>query len=89
MSDARKESGLGEVLITLDEKYYKKIQDFNRLFPEIPSLVHCASLIVQGEVLFDQKVSIIGDVVIQNTGSGLRRISDLGSGVLESGKYSF
>ncbi|ASV13459.1 nucleotide glucose-1-phosphate uridylyl transferase [Leptospira santarosai] len=89
MSDARKKSGLGEVLITLDEKYYKKIQDFNRLFPEIPSLVRCTSLVVQGEVLFDRKISIEGEVVIRNTGSGLRRISDLGSGVLESGKYSF
>ncbi|ONF88393.1 UTP--glucose-1-phosphate uridylyltransferase [Leptospira santarosai] len=89
MSDARKESGLGEVLITLDETYYKKIQDFNRLFPEIPSLAHCTSLVVQGEVLFDQKISIVGEVVIRNTGSGLRKISDLGSEVLESGKYSF
>ncbi|MGJ4754215.1 nucleotide glucose-1-phosphate uridylyl transferase [Leptospira kmetyi] len=89
MSEERKKSGLGEVLITLDEKYYKKIQDFNRLFPEIPSLVQCTSLTVQGEVLFDQKVTIVGNVVVQNTGSTLKKISDLKMGTLESGKYSF
>ncbi len=89
MSDIRKKSGLGEVLIVLDEKHYKKIQDFNRLFPEIPSLERCTSLTVRGEVLFDRKVSLVGDVVIQNDGPGLRKISDLKSGILESGKYSF
>ncbi|EQA55656.1 UTP--glucose-1-phosphate uridylyltransferase [Leptospira kmetyi] len=89
MSEERKKSGLGEVLITLDEKHYKKIQDFNRLFPEIPSLVQCTSLTVQGEVLFDQKVTIVGNVVVQNTGSTLKKISDLKMGTLESGKYSF
>ncbi|PJZ57295.1 UTP--glucose-1-phosphate uridylyltransferase [Leptospira barantonii] len=89
MSEERKKSGLGEVLISLDENYYKKIQDFNRLVPEIPSLVQCTSLTVQGEVLFDQKVTIVGNVVIQNTGSTLKKISDLKMGILESGKYSF
>lgn len=89
MSDIRKQSGFGEVLISLDEKHYKKIQGFNRLFPEIPSLARCTSLTVQGEVLFDQKVSFVGDVLIQNDGPGLRKISDLKSGVLGPGKYSF
>ncbi|WP_061269883.1 UTP--glucose-1-phosphate uridylyltransferase [Leptospira interrogans] len=89
MSDKRKESGLGEILIYLDERYYKKIGDFNRLFPEIPSLELCSSLTVQGEVLFDQKISILGEVVIQNNETLPRRISDLKTRILESGKYSF
>ncbi|MBM9500644.1 UTP--glucose-1-phosphate uridylyltransferase [Leptospira sp. 201903071] len=89
MSDERKKLGLGEVLITLDEQYYKKIQDFNRLFPEIPSLVRCTSFAVQGEVLFDRKIEVNGDVVIQNNGSTLRKISELKITNFESGKYTF
>ncbi|XDD52449.1 UTP--glucose-1-phosphate uridylyltransferase [Leptospira sp. WS92.C1] len=89
MSEERKKSGLGEVLLSLDEKYYKKVQDFNRLFPEIPSLVRCTSLVVKGEVLFDRKIDIIGEVVIDNTSSTLKKISDLKLGTLETGKYSF
>ncbi|TGM58646.1 UTP--glucose-1-phosphate uridylyltransferase [Leptospira adleri] len=89
MSEERKKSGLGEVLISLDEQYYKKIQDFNRLFPEIPSLVRCTSLKVQGEVLFDRKINIEGDVVIQNNGPELKKVSELKIINFESGKYSF
>ncbi|RHX78709.1 nucleotide glucose-1-phosphate uridylyl transferase [Leptospira yasudae] len=89
MSEERKKSALGEVLISLDDKFYKKIQDFNRLFPEIPSLVRCTSLQVKGEVLFDRKITIVGDVTIENNGSSPRKISELNLGIFESGKYSF
>lgn len=54
-----------EPVVTLDESY-RKIQDFERLFPVIPSLRDCRSLIVKGSVLFDGPMHIEGDLVIEN-----------------------
>ncbi len=39
MAPERKEKGLDEVLVSLDENYYKKIAGFDRLFLVCPSLV--------------------------------------------------
>ncbi|MDV6237379.1 UTP--glucose-1-phosphate uridylyltransferase [Leptospira ellisii] len=89
MSEERKKLGLGEILIQLDDHFYKKIGDFQKLFPEIPSLVRCTSLTVKGEVLFDRKVTLVGDVTIENPGPEIRSISELGVDSLEGRKYSF
>ncbi|MCR9144722.1 MAG: UTP--glucose-1-phosphate uridylyltransferase [bacterium] len=55
---------LGEPVVTLSDDY-KKIADFEKLMPTPPSLVKCASLKVEGPVLFDAPVTIEGDVTIR------------------------
>lgn len=58
---------LGAIRIQLDERYYSKIDAFDARFPHgPPSLVDCASLIVEGDVVFGEGVKIVGDVKIVN-----------------------
>jgi UTP--glucose-1-phosphate uridylyltransferase len=78
MSLTRKKLGLGEPVITLDDSYYKKIQDFDKRFPFLPSLYACESLDVKGDWLFDIDISIKGKVVFENTSSEQKKISSLG-----------
>jgi UTP--glucose-1-phosphate uridylyltransferase len=58
----------GEALrLRLDEDYYQKIDDLKKRFPHgAPSLLHCTSLTVVGDVVFGQDVTIKGRVVISN-----------------------
>ncbi|GBF51856.1 nucleotide glucose-1-phosphate uridylyltransferase [Leptospira ryugenii] len=77
MSAERKKLGLGEMLVTLDEKYYKKINDFDQLFKVYPSLVKCEELEIHGEVVFDQAISIEGKVIIKNETGKRKNISEL------------
>ncbi|MCW7498106.1 UTP--glucose-1-phosphate uridylyltransferase [Leptospira levettii] len=77
MTKERKEKGLGEVLVSLDEKFYKKIQQFDALFVALPSLVECEELVVEGEILFDVPVKIKGKVKFQNVSGSLQKISSL------------
>jgi len=61
------ERSLEPINIQLDSKYYKKIDDFLARFERhLPSLANCASLTVEGDVLFQEVVELIGDVVIRN-----------------------
>ncbi|TGN19657.1 UTP--glucose-1-phosphate uridylyltransferase [Leptospira idonii] len=84
MSKARKEKGLGEVIVSLDETFYKKINAFDSLFLEYPSIVSCEELNVKGEVEFDATVRIIGKVNIENRSGQKKKISSLGRSVLEN-----
>lgn len=84
MSEVRKSKNLSENLISLEDKYYKKVKEFTELFPEIPSLVESTSFTVKGQVLFDKKIKIIGDVTIDNPTGGLKKISELGKDILEN-----
>lgn len=77
MTRERKQKGLGEVLVSLDEKFYKKIQQFDTLFVALPSLVECEELVVEGEILFDVPVKIKGKVKFQNVSGSLQKISSL------------
>lgn len=77
MAKERKEKGLGEVLVLLDEKHYKKIQQFDALFLVLPSLLYCEELVVEGEILFDVPVSIRGKVKFQNQSGSMKKISSL------------
>ena len=53
--------------IELDPRYYKKIDMFDARFPQgAPSLVRCKRLILKGDILFEQGVSIVGDITITN-----------------------
>jgi UTP--glucose-1-phosphate uridylyltransferase len=54
--------------ISLDSRYYGKIDMFDARFPQgAPSLVQCRRLRVEGDVLFEGGVCIMGDVTIANS----------------------
>ena len=56
------------IKIKLDPGYYGKIDDLDKRFDNgIPSLVDCDSLTIEGDVLFEKDVKIIGEVKIKNT----------------------
>jgi UTP--glucose-1-phosphate uridylyltransferase len=77
MSEKRKSLGLGENLVSLEDAYYKKVNDFHSYFTTIPSLVESNSFTVKGPVLFDSKITIIGNVTIENTTKNTVKISEL------------
>ena len=53
--------------IDLDPAYYGKIDRFEERFPQgVPSLLHCESLTVKGDVVFEKNVRIAGNVTISN-----------------------
>ncbi|HEU5014130.1 MAG TPA: UTP--glucose-1-phosphate uridylyltransferase [Roseiflexaceae bacterium] len=62
----------GPITIGLDNKYYKLIADFEQRFPYTPSLIDCAAVSVQGDVVFDQDIILQGHVRIVNR-SGTQR----------------
>ena len=84
MAKERKDKGLGEVLVSLDEKHYKKIQQFDALFVSLPSLLYCEELVVEGEVLFDVPVTIKGKVKFLNTSGTLKKLSSLANSDFEN-----
>jgi len=54
-------------VVHLDPKHYKRIDDFSARFPQgAPSLLHCESLTVKGDVLFEAGVKITGTTHIIN-----------------------
>lgn len=89
MAPERKSVGLGEIVIDLDENYYKHFNDFEKLFKVYPSLVVCKSLIVRGKVEFDALVTIKGEVTIANATSKTVKISQLGINLLENETVTF
>ena len=57
------------VKIKLDPEYYRKIDQFDERFPEgVPSLKDCESLTIEGDVRFQDRVTINGNVRITNPG---------------------
>ena len=61
--------GSRSITITLDPKYYGKIDGFDERFSEgIPSLIDCDALTIDGDVRFEKNVTIKGKVVIKNNG---------------------
>jgi len=52
--------------ITLDSRYYGHLDDFNQRFQWIPSLVNCKKLTIQGNIFFEKKVVISGNVTIRH-----------------------
>ena len=55
--------------ISLDGNFYKKIDTFLDRFPTPPSLIKCDSLVIEGDVRFEENVRCQGDVRLVNTGS--------------------
>ena len=55
------------IVIELDNRYYKKIDDLQARFPGgIPDLLECKKLTVSGDVKFSSNVKLIGNIVINN-----------------------
>ena len=60
-------AGAGSLKISLDPRYYKKIDQMEKRFPAgPPSLLGCEALTVAGDVLFEEGVTIKGRVTISN-----------------------
>ncbi|NVM20188.1 MAG: UTP--glucose-1-phosphate uridylyltransferase [Desulfobacterales bacterium] len=58
---------LGTLVLRLDSRYYKKIDQLRARFPHgAPSLLECAALDVKGDVTFGKGVSIKAKVAIAN-----------------------
>jgi UTP--glucose-1-phosphate uridylyltransferase len=83
MNPTRKQKNLSENLVSLEDKFYKKIGDFLKLFPVVPSLVNSVSFKVVGPVLFDKELEIFGSVEIRNNSQEVKKISELGKKKLE------
>lgn len=68
---------LGQVVVNLDEAYYKLIDAFEAHFPQgVPSLLHCDELTVEGDVYFGRGVQIHGRVAINQENNGALEIPD-------------
>jgi len=74
LNPARK---LGAVVVALDNKFYKLIDQFEARFPQgPPSLVDCERLDVKGDVRFGANVVIQGKIIIENNGKTQTVIPD-------------
>ena len=57
----------GFIVINLDDRFYKKIDDLQARFLDgAPDLLDCKKLTISGDIKFESGVKIIGDVVIKN-----------------------
>jgi UTP--glucose-1-phosphate uridylyltransferase len=54
--------------VSLDDRYYKLINDFDQRFKIVPSLIQASSFRVEGDWLFNQPSVIIGDVHLADQG---------------------
>lgn len=63
--------------IHLDEKYFKKIDQFDKRFPRgVPSLIQCEYLEVKGDVLFGGNITLKGRVILTNSTGKQVKIDD-------------
>ena len=73
-----------KLYINLDPTHYKKVDDFDERFSEeVPSLIDCQELIVEGDFKFGANVKIKGKVKLVNKESEQKIIPD---GEILSGK---
>jgi UTP--glucose-1-phosphate uridylyltransferase len=64
------------LVIDLDPRFYKLIDDFEQRFPDgPPSLRRCSTLTVQGDVLFERDVTLRGEVEVVNESPAQRRVA--------------
>ena len=89
MNPKRKQAGLGEVIVSLDEEYYRKIEGFESLIRALPSLFLTESLKVEGEIEFDTAITIIGKVVFRNRSGKKQKISSLGRNEFRNEEVDF
>jgi UTP--glucose-1-phosphate uridylyltransferase len=62
--------------IKLDPRFYKNIEAFLARFPHgAPSLLHCDSLEIEGDILFEGGVTLKGNVRLSTSKPGQGRIA--------------
>jgi len=71
-----------EPVVRLDENY-KKLGDFEKLCPVIPSLAAAELLTVKGAVMFDAPIRIEGKVTIENKSGAPLSVSKIGRELLK------
>jgi len=58
---------LGPPKIDLDDRFYKRVDDFEARFPAgVPSLLNCSALTIHGDARFDADVVVEGAVILRN-----------------------
>ena len=57
---------LNQLVINLDKKYFKLVDDLDARIPNPPSLVECESLTINGNVKFGENVKLLGNVKLNN-----------------------
>lgn len=61
------ERKIGYIVVSLDARFYKNIDDLENRFPEgVPDLLACEKLTIIGDVKFGANVKIVGNVKIEN-----------------------
>ncbi len=71
--------------VDLDSRFYKLIDDFEVRFPDgVPSLKNCTSLVIKGDVLFENNISLNGQVKIINRTSEQVKLH---TGTIIDGEY--
>lgn len=55
------------LVVHLDSKYYKLVDDMTERFPEAPSLINCEELDIKGDFKFGENVKLIGNVSLENS----------------------
>ncbi|MFH0921531.1 MAG: UTP--glucose-1-phosphate uridylyltransferase [Fibrobacterota bacterium] len=74
---ANPERKLGAVVVNLDNKFYKLIDQFEARFPKgAPSLLECARLDIKGDVRFGANVTVKGNVTVENREMAQKVIQD-------------
>ncbi len=73
-----------KLLVSLDDKFYKKVDDFENRFPNgVPSLIDCEYFEVKGDFKFGKNVTVKGEVSIVNEEETQKTVPD---GEVLSGK---
>jgi UTP--glucose-1-phosphate uridylyltransferase len=70
------ERKLKPIVISLDSKYYKLVDDMTERFPEVPSLIECEDLKIIGDYSFGKNVKLIGKVELKNDNEHQIKIED-------------
>jgi UTP--glucose-1-phosphate uridylyltransferase len=60
---------LGPLVVSLDKKYYKLVDDFDARIPQAPSLIDCKELTIEGDHKIGENVKFVGEVNLRNTSS--------------------
>jgi UTP--glucose-1-phosphate uridylyltransferase len=57
---------LDPLVVSLDKKYYKLVDDLDKRIPNAPSLVDCEKLTIEGDYKVGNKVKFVGKVTLKN-----------------------
>ncbi len=60
------ERKLKPLVVHLDSKYYKLVDDLTERIPEVPSLIECEKLTVKGDFKFGKNIKLVGNIEFVN-----------------------